>query len=204
MGDAAHGDWAQDPDRRNGKVLRVNRDGSCRPTTRSGPATAIRPSSTRSAIATRRESRSSPVRAGRTRRSTAPTATTRSTGFAQDATTAGHASPATTIRPARAAARTPGRPGLPRGPRWRPPAAAFVNNAGWGTWNKDLFVSTLKESDLRRLTLSTPAWGVGHAFHASTTTAGAGCARRSWRPVGRLFLTTSNGSNDKVIRITPN
>ena len=28
MGDASHGDWAQDPDRRNGKVMRINRDGT--------------------------------------------------------------------------------------------------------------------------------------------------------------------------------
>jgi glucose/arabinose dehydrogenase len=80
--------------------------------------------------------------------------------------------------------------------------AAFVNGSKWQEFRGQLFVSQLKERDLRRFSISstgTPAthqatyydgrWGRLRASHFGY-----------W---GRLYLTTSNGSNDKVIRITP-
>jgi glucose/arabinose dehydrogenase/putative cell wall-binding protein len=79
--------------------------------------------------------------------------------------------------------------------------AAFVDGTAWGDFDGNLFVAQLKEQDLRRFTPS----GDG-----GTMTLSAALFDGSWGrlravvrgPAGQLFLTTSNGTNDRVIRVS--
>ena len=78
--------------------------------------------------------------------------------------------------------------------------AAFLSGAQWDDWNGQLFVSMLKESDLRRFAVTCD----GAAVHQETL------FDRAWGrlraavsgPGGHLYVTTSNGTNDRVIRVT--
>ncbi|MET1038748.1 MAG: PQQ-dependent sugar dehydrogenase [Aeromicrobium sp.] len=100
-------------------------------------------------------------------------------------------------------------PGVQRGAKWRSgnrtfatSGAAFVTASSWGDWRGALAVASLKDTSLRLLRFSP-----------------AGTLRGSWKPValdgtygrlrgavagpdGALYLTTSNGSNDKILRVT--
>lgn len=75
----------------------------------------------------------------------------------------------------------------------------FVAGQGWGTWSGSLFVATLKETDLRRFTVE-----------GTTVTAAEVLLDRKYGrlrtpvlgPDGALYVTTSNGSGDRIIRIT--
>jgi len=79
---------------------------------------------------------------------------------------------------------------------------SFVDGANWGTYDNGLFTAQLKEADLRRYRIKdggTTAARVAIYFdnrwgRLRAVTLGPG---------NRLWITTSNGSNDKVIRITP-
>ncbi len=77
MGEVGNVMFSQNPNMLNGKVLRVNADGSIPADTRSSRARPRGPRSTRWAIATRRASRSSPGPACRSRASTRTTRTPR-------------------------------------------------------------------------------------------------------------------------------
>lgn len=95
-------------------------------------------------------------------------------------------------------------------PAWRSGAptiatsgAAFVRGPRWDTWKNQLFVAQLKESDLRRFTVS--ASGASANQRAVYYNNRWGRLRAVVFGPGRsLFVTTSNGSNDKVIRISAN
>ena len=76
------------------------------------------------------------------------------------------------------------------------------NQSKWGSWTGNLMVSTLKHQDLRRFSIDSSgkpatlrsilfdgAWG-----RLRATVLGPGY---------QLYVTTSNGSNDRVVRITP-
>ena len=79
---------------------------------------------------------------------------------------------------------------------------AFVAGSQWADYNGQLFVSTLKESDLRRFTISTSGTSLG----GPTTHYNGSWGRLRAAvlgPGGQLYVTTSNGSNDRVIRIRP-
>jgi len=78
----------------------------------------------------------------------------------------------------------------------------FVGGSQWADYNGHLFVSTLKESDVRRFTISESGASLGGpATHFNNAW---GRIRASvLGPGGQLYLTTSNGSNDKVIRVRP-
>ena len=76
--------------------------------------------------------------------------------------------------------------------------AAFVSGAQWGLWSGSLFVATLKEADLRRFTIDGEV----------ATQREVLIDRRYGRlrspvlaPNGALYVTTSNGSGDRVIRL---
>ena len=76
--------------------------------------------------------------------------------------------------------------------------AAFVAGAQWGLWSGSLFVATLKEADLRRFTIE------GEAAVQREVLLDRKYGRlRS--PVlaanGALYVTTSNGSGDRIIRL---
>jgi glucose/arabinose dehydrogenase len=109
----------------------------------------------------------------------------------------------------------PGTPGCPAGtssfsqPAWStegPTLATsngvFVRSSRWESYAGDLLVSTLKEQDLRRFSFDSggsPATPRGMLFNNKwgrlrATVLGPGY---------QLYVTTSNGTNDRVIRITP-
>ena len=201
-----HGDWAQDPDRRNGKVMRINRNGT-RAVRQPDLAWPQQPDDRLLDRPSQPAGHHLPARdtAAPTRQSTAPTATTRSTGFApgrnygwpcvtgnnhvdtgcgQDIHTAG-----LVVR------------GTDAGDLRRAPSSTAPD---WGSWNKSLFVSTLKESDLRRLTVNPGDWQLTMRMSTLYNIRWGRLRAAVMAPGGRLFLTTSNGNNDKVIRITPN
>jgi glucose/arabinose dehydrogenase len=99
--------------------------------------------------------------------------------------------------------------GAQRPARWRSgprtyatSGAAFVTSSAWGDWRGALAVASLKDTSLRLLRFTK-----------------AGTLRETWKPValdgtygrlrgavrgpdGALYVTTSNGSNDKILRVT--
>lgn len=76
--------------------------------------------------------------------------------------------------------------------------AAFVTGAQWGVWSGSLFIASLKEADLRRFTID-----------GEVATQREVLLDRSYgrlrspvlAPNGALYVTTSNGSADRVIRL---
>lgn len=77
--------------------------------------------------------------------------------------------------------------------------AAFVSGQPWGLWTGSLFVATLKESDLRRFTIEGDVVTHREVF----------LDRRYGRlrspvlgPNGALYVTTSNGAGDRIVRLT--
>jgi glucose/arabinose dehydrogenase len=78
--------------------------------------------------------------------------------------------------------------------------ATFLEGSKWGDWEGDLVVSTLKEEDLRRFTVSEDGIVAG----AETL-----LDRRFGRlravvvgPDGALYLSSSNGTDDRIVRVT--
>jgi len=78
--------------------------------------------------------------------------------------------------------------------------ADFARGVQWGAYDGSLFVGQLKESDLRRFTLSGDVATQRDVFFNGTY----GRIRTVRQgPDGSLYVTTSDGSGDRVIRITP-
>ncbi len=77
--------------------------------------------------------------------------------------------------------------------------ATFVTGTNWGTWAGSLFTAQLKETDLRRYifegTTVTPAEILLKGKYGRLRTPVLG-------PDGALYVTTSNGSGDRIIRVT--
>jgi glucose/arabinose dehydrogenase len=77
--------------------------------------------------------------------------------------------------------------------------ATFITGPNWGTWSGSLFVATLKENDLRRFivdgTTVTPAEVLLDKKYGRLRTPVLG-------PDGALYVTTSNGSGDRIVRVT--
>lgn len=77
--------------------------------------------------------------------------------------------------------------------------ATFITGEMWGTWGGSLMVATLKEMDLRRFavdgTTVTPAEVLLDRKYGRLRTPVLG-------PDGALYVTTSNGQGDRIIRIT--
>ena len=75
----------------------------------------------------------------------------------------------------------------------------FVSGPQWGGWSGSLFVCTLKEQDLRRFrvtgTTVVPAEILFDQKYGRLRTPVLG-------PDGALYLTTSQGSGDRIIRVT--
>lgn len=79
--------------------------------------------------------------------------------------------------------------------------AAFVHGAQWADFAGDLFVPTLKETELRRFeiagsTTATLAQRLYDGTYGRLRAAVSG-------PGGDLYLTTSNGTDDRVLRVRP-
>jgi glucose/arabinose dehydrogenase len=72
----------------------------------------------------------------------------------------------------------------------------------WGSWNGDLMVTTLKEQDVRRFSLASD--GSPATLQATYFNAVWGRLRAAVIGPGyQLYMTTSNGSSDRVVRVTP-
>ena len=80
--------------------------------------------------------------------------------------------------------------------------AAFVGGTQWADHSGHLFVSTLKESDIRRFSIS----GDGTTVSGNEIFFDAAWGRiraSALGPGGQLYVTTSNGTNDRVVRVRP-
>lgn len=103
--------------------------------------------------------------------------------------------------------RGPDGPGGYADPAWSsggtviaPSGGDFAVGSAWGSWEGSLFVAQLRESDLRRFEIVG-----GTAIQREILLNGTYGRIRTARlgPDGSLYLTTSNGSGDRVIRLTP-
>ena len=78
--------------------------------------------------------------------------------------------------------------------------AAFLAGPQWGTWEGSLVVATLKEQDLRRFVIDGASVVPKEVLYD-------GKYGRLRSPVlgpdGALYVTTSNGSGDRIVRIAP-
>jgi glucose/arabinose dehydrogenase len=78
--------------------------------------------------------------------------------------------------------------------------ATFVTGDAWGAWSGSLFVATLKEQDLRRFAVTGTAVVAKEVLYDQKY----GRLRSVVQgPDGALYVTTSNGSGDRIIRIAP-
>jgi glucose/arabinose dehydrogenase len=87
------------------------------------------------------------------------------------------------------------------GPTLATSNGVFLKSSKWDTWEGHMVVSTLKEQDLRRFSFEL---GPNEARQRATMFNGTWGRLRAtvWGPGSQLFVTTSNGSNDRVIRIS--
>ncbi|HJP70912.1 MAG TPA: PQQ-dependent sugar dehydrogenase [Candidatus Limnocylindria bacterium] len=78
--------------------------------------------------------------------------------------------------------------------------AAFLTGGAWGDWDGDLIVSTLKEEDLRRFSVSAG----GEVAYQETLLDGRFGRLRAVviGPDGALYVSSSNGSTDRIVRVT--
>jgi glucose/arabinose dehydrogenase len=76
----------------------------------------------------------------------------------------------------------------------------FARGVQWGAYDGSLFVATLKQTDLRRFTFS-GAVATQRDILFDNSFGRLRTVRQG--PDGSLYITTSNGSGDQVIRITP-
>jgi glucose/arabinose dehydrogenase/putative cell wall-binding protein len=79
---------------------------------------------------------------------------------------------------------------------------AFASGTQWADYNGHLFVSTLKQSDVRRFSINDAGTSLGNPATHFDNAWGRLRAMVSG-PGGQMYVTTSNGSNDRVIRISP-
>lgn len=103
--------------------------------------------------------------------------------------------------------RGPDGPGGYADPAWSsgdtviaPSGGDFVAGSAWGSWEGSLFVAQLREADLRRFEIVGSA-AIQREILLNGTYGRIRTARLG--PDGSLYLTTSNGSGDRVIRVTP-
>lgn len=207
MGDANHPMWAQDPGRLNGKVLRVNLNGSVPSDNPVWPGNGGRtlvysighrnpqgitfePGTHRVYAAEHGPSQDDEVnwiRPGRNYGWPCVTGTNN-----HNMSDPGCPSASTFALPAWSS----------EGPTLATSGCAFVMGANWKGWKGNLFVSTLKESDVRRFTVNSGSWRL--TMRDTRFNNRWGRLRAAvMGPGGKLYLTTSNGTNDKVVRITP-
>ena len=78
--------------------------------------------------------------------------------------------------------------------------ATFLVGSSWGDWEGDLVVSTLKEEDLRRFSVS----AAGAVTLEETLLDGQFGRLRAVviGPDGALYVSTANGPGDRIVRVT--
>ena len=78
--------------------------------------------------------------------------------------------------------------------------AVFLSGGAWGSWEGDLVVSTLKEEDLRRFSVSANG---AVTFEQTLLNEQFGRLRGlAIGPDGALYVTTANGGDDRIVRVT--
>jgi glucose/arabinose dehydrogenase len=78
--------------------------------------------------------------------------------------------------------------------------ASFLLGSGWGDWEGDVVVSTLKEEDLRRFSVS-PSGAL--TFEETLLDERFGRLRAVViGPDGALYVSTANGPGDRIVRVT--
>ena len=77
--------------------------------------------------------------------------------------------------------------------------ATFLTGDSWGDWEGDLVVTTLKEEDLRRFTVS-PDGEIAEVEAVLDKRFGR-LRAAVIGPDGALYLSTSNGSDDRIVRV---
>ena len=79
--------------------------------------------------------------------------------------------------------------------------AAFLSGDAWGSWECDLVVTTLKEEDLRRFSVTADG---ATEFEETLLDGRFGRLRAAVTgPDDALYVSTSNGSDDRIIRVAP-
>ena len=81
-----------------------------------------------------------------------------------------------------------------------PSGADFARGVQWGAWDGSLFVATLRDTDLRRFTLSGEV-ATQRDILFNATYGRIRTVRQA--PDGSLYISTSNGSGDRIVRIAP-
>jgi glucose/arabinose dehydrogenase len=78
--------------------------------------------------------------------------------------------------------------------------ATFLSGSRWQSWNGKLVVAKLKGQGVMVLTVSRS----GKTTHSATTLTGHGRIRTVQQgPDGALYVTTSNGTDDAIYKVTP-
>ena len=84
--------------------------------------------------------------------------------------------------------------------RMAPSGAAFVSGSGWKSWSGALMVAFLRGTEVRALFLD----GDGRLLGQQTVYDPPDRLRAAeLGPDGSLYVTTSNGANDRILRLTP-
>jgi len=82
-----------------------------------------------------------------------------------------------------------------------PSGGDFARGSQWGAWDGSLFTGQLAQTDLRRFSIAGNVATQREILYDGTY----GRIRTVRQgPDGSLYLTTSNGTGDRVIRLTPN
>lgn len=204
MGDSNNAMWAQDPDRLNGKVLRVNRDstipsdnpvwpGDSAPTLvysighRNPQGIAFQPGSKRVYAIEHGPEKDDEINWIRPGRNYGwPCRTGKNHVYQSCAGSVIYTGPVWSTE----------------GPTIAASNGAFVSGSRWESYAGNLFVATLKEQDLRRFSFDSGAQPA--TFRGTHYNNSWGRLRAVvFGPGGNIWITTSNGSNDRVIRISP-
>jgi glucose/arabinose dehydrogenase len=78
----------------------------------------------------------------------------------------------------------------------------FLSGSAWGSWNGALAVGQLKGTGIRLIFLDAAGKLTGTRMVPGTTAYGR--IRTVQRgPGGALYFTTSNGTGDKIVKVTP-
>jgi glucose/arabinose dehydrogenase len=85
-------------------------------------------------------------------------------------------------------------------PTWATSGATFLSGPSWGSWEGDLVVSTLKEEDLRRFSVTSDG---SVTFEATMLNEEFGRLRGlAIGPGGALYVTSANGTDDRILRLS--